>query len=233
MSRIADGAVPSPNIWRSPDLYETENRAVDPDAVIEKLMQEVRPWHGCVDLLDVGCGSGFHLPRFAAQAAHVWGVEPHSRLTSLARRRCQDLANVTVLDGSAQRLPLPAASVDIMHARWAYFFGPGCEPGLLELDRVMRRGGTGFIIDNDPTRSTFGRWFSRARPAYDTAAVDAFFSRRGWSAVHREIRWEFQRRADFESVVGIEFAPELAKRIVAEHAGCQVDYAITIRIRNF
>jgi predicted RNA methylase len=29
------------------------------------------------DVLDLGCGSGFHLPRFATTARHVLGVEPH------------------------------------------------------------------------------------------------------------------------------------------------------------
>jgi ubiquinone/menaquinone biosynthesis C-methylase UbiE len=232
MSRIADGAIPSPNIWRSPRVYEIENRAVDPDGVIETAMSQVRSWQG-VDVLDIGCGTGYHLPRFAATAAQVWGVEPHADLAGLARRRCRALSNVTVRSGSAQRLPLPDASVDVAHARWAYFFGPGCEPGLAELDRVVRRGGVGFIIDNDPTRSTFGRWFTRAMPAYDPRAVDEFFSRHGWSAVRRLIRWEFENRADFESVVGIEFSADQAARILAEHAGCRVDYAITIRVRHF
>jgi ubiquinone/menaquinone biosynthesis C-methylase UbiE len=184
-------------------------------------------------VLDIGCGSGFHLPRFAARSAQVWGVEPHHGLAALARERCRDLVNVTVLSGSAQRLPVPAASIDVAHARWAYFFGPGCEPGLAELDRVMRRGGTAFIVDNDPTTSTFGRWFSRSHPTYDVRAVDAFFSRHGWSAEHRAIRWEFGNRADFEAVVRIEFATEDAEEILAEHAGCQVDYAITLRVRHF
>ena len=65
-----------------------------------------------------------------------------------------------MVQGAAQAIPLPDASVDVAQARWAYFFGPGCEPGLRDLARVMRRGGTAFVIDNDPTRSTFGRWFA-------------------------------------------------------------------------
>ena len=66
--------------------------------------------------------------------------------------------------GTAQAIPLPDASVDVVHARWAYFFGPGCEPGLAELDRVVRRGGTAFVIDNDASRSTFGGWFRQRLP---------------------------------------------------------------------
>jgi ubiquinone/menaquinone biosynthesis C-methylase UbiE len=232
MTRIVKGAQASPNIWRSPHLYEIENRAVDPDEVIEETMREVRPWVGA-DVLDVGCGTGFHLPRFSQDAATVVGLEPHGDLVTWARLRCRKLRNIKVLKGTAQKLPLPSASVDVAHARWAYFFGPGCEPGLLELERVVRRGGVGFIIDVDPTRSTFGRWFSAAHPDYAAREVDAFFSRHGWSPLRREIRWEFERRADLEAVIGIEFAPEMAERILAEHSGCQVDYAVTIRVRHF
>ena len=81
-----------------------------------------------------------------------------------------------MLAGTAQALPLPDASVDVVHARWAYFFGPGCEPGLAELDRVVRRGGTAFVIDNDATRSTFGGWFRRGYPDVDPVAVERFWS---------------------------------------------------------
>ena len=61
------------------------------------------------------------------------GVEPHPDLVALARRRTRSLAHVSVLAGTAQAIPLPDASVDVVHVRWAYFFGPGCEPGLREL----------------------------------------------------------------------------------------------------
>ena len=64
-----------------------------------------------------------------------------------------------------------------MQARWAYFFGPGCEPGLRELDRVMRRGGTAFVVDNDTSRSTFGSWFRRGYPMIDADEVERFWSR--------------------------------------------------------
>jgi len=226
------GAIPSPNIWRFPAVYEVENRAVDPDHVIEATLQGIRPWPGAT-VLDLGCGSGFHLPVFAAQAAEVVGVEPHGTLVRKARRRVKRLANVTVLPGTAQQLPLRAASVDVMHARWAYFFGPGCEPGLRELDRVMRRGGAAFVIDNDATRSTFGRWFRRTHATYDQTAIDRFFARQGWGAIRRDIRWLFASRAELEAVVRIEFAPGDADAILAEHDGLEVDYAITIRVRRY
>jgi SAM-dependent methyltransferase len=228
---IAAGAVPSPNIWHAPRVYELENRAADPDERIEAAMGAIRSWDGAV-VLDVGCGTGYHLPRFARTAARAVGVEPHSGLADAARRRVAGLAGVSVRVGAAQALPLPDASVDVAHARWAYFFGPGCEPGLAELGRVLRRGGTAFVIDNDATRSTFGGWFRRSLPGYDPEAVERFWTRNGFSRTPVDIRWRFGDRAELAAVLRIEFPPELAERFLGEVEGCEVDYAVNLWWRH-
>jgi len=229
---VSPGARPSPNIWHHPATYEIENRAVDPDGLIEQAMRSVGSWDGRV-VLDLGCGTGFHLPRFADTAASVVGVEPHGDLVALARRRTRRLPHVRVEQGTAQAIPLPDASVDVMHARWAYFFGPGCEPGLAELDRVMRRGGTAYVIDNDPTRSTFGGWFRRAFPEVDPGAVERFWSTRGWTRMPVLMRWSFGSRADLEAVVRIELNPTVAEAALTEHEGTEVDYAVNVWWREY
>lgn len=226
------GAVPSPNIWQHPETYELENRAVDPEGRIEQAMRGIADWTGRT-VLDVGCGTGFHLPRFAADAARVVGVEPHPDLVALARRRTRGLGHVQVLPGTAQSLPLPDACVDVVHARWAYFFGPGCEPGLAELARVVRRGGTAFVIDNDATRSTFGAWFRRGYPEVDPVAVERFWSMQGWSRTPLDVEWSFRSGADLERVVRIEFSPAVAGEVLAGHEGTRVDYAVNLWWRRF
>lgn len=223
---------PSPNIWNTPELYELENRAADPHDRLTSAMRELGDWSGRT-LLDIGCGSGFHLPTWAATAARVVGVEPHPPLAALARRRTRSLENVTVLDGTAQSLPLPDASVDVAHARWAYFFGPGSEPGLRELARVVRRGGTAFVIDNDATRSTFGTWFRRGFPEVDPDAVERFWSLHGWQRRQVDMGWSFATREDLEAVVRIELPPAAAEEALASHTGLEVDYAVNLWWRHY
>ncbi|QSB15599.1 class I SAM-dependent methyltransferase [Natronosporangium hydrolyticum] len=232
MTTALTGAIPSPNIWGDAATYELENQAVDPAGGLERAMRQIRDWRGA-QVLDIGCGTGFHLSRFAATAAQVTGVEPHRQLAAAAARRARSLPHVTVRQGTAQRLPVPDASIEVAHARWAYFFGPGCEPGLAELRRVMRRGGVAFVIDNDATRSTFGGWFRRAYPRYDPVAVERFWSTQDFVRQPLEICWRFTRRADFEAVVRIEFPPAIADQIVAEHPELEVDYAVNLWWRRY
>ena len=223
----------SPNIWDTPDVYEVENLGVDRAGVVESAMTALHPLDGA-DLVDVGCGSGFHLPRFAELGCRsVVGVEPHPPLLALARERVSGMDGVRVLEGVAQSLPLGDGSVDVAHARWAYFFGAGCEPGLRELGRVVRPGGAAFVVDNDATRSTFGRWFSRAYPTYDPVAVERFWARKGWSRERLLLHWTFDSRADLEAVVRIEFPETAAEGILAEHRGTSVDYAVNLWWRRF
>ncbi len=226
------GVIPSPNIWQHPDVYEIENRAVDRAGAITAQMKQLGPWAGR-DVLDIGCGTGFHLPLFAATADSVIGIEPHRDLAAIARRRVRRLDHVTVMHASAADLPLGDSSVDVVHARWAYFFGPGCEPGLTELERVVRPGGRAFVIDNDPTRSTFGEWFRRGYPDVDHLAVATFWSDQGWERHPVETTWTFDSREDLESVVRIEFAADLAGEILAGHDGTDVDYAVNVWSRGY
>jgi ubiquinone/menaquinone biosynthesis C-methylase UbiE len=224
--------VPSPNIWHHPQTYEIENRAVDPDGLIEAAMRAVASWDAR-DLLDVGCGTGFHLPRWARDARTVTGVEPHPDLAAVAVRRTARLPNVTVLGGTAQQLPLPDACVDVVQARWAYFFGPGCEPGLAELARVVRHGGTAFVIDNDARRSTFGSWFRRGYPTVDPDAVERFWSQHGWQRTPVDTRMSFASREDLEAVVRIELPAAVAEPALASHEGLEVDYAVNLWWRHY
>lgn len=235
-SRALPGARPSPNIWHHTATYEVENRAADPDGVLWSALESLADWSGR-DVLDIGCGTGFHLRRFAATARRVIGVEPHPDLAALARRRARASSNVSVLDGLAESLPLPDASVDVVHARWAYFFGPGSEPGLAELGRVVRRGGVALVVDNDPTRSTFGGWFRRGFPEVDASAVERFWSTHGWTRTPVDMGWRFGSRADLEAVVRIEFTPDVADAVLADHwargGGLEVDYAVNLWSRTF
>ncbi|HEX8036850.1 MAG TPA: class I SAM-dependent methyltransferase [Ktedonobacterales bacterium] len=230
------GVHAAPNIQSAPDLYEIENIAVDPDGHIEAAMQAIAPWDDRI-VLDIGAGTGFHIPRFHQRAQHVIAVEPHgpSRLRAMARVVSLGLEHTSIVAGSAERLFLSDASVDIAHARFAYFFAPDCEPGLVELVRVMRPGGTAFIIDNDRREGTFASWLQRtpfwARDNADT--VEGFWAAHGFTLTRIPSEWRFATRTDLEAVVRLEFPGELGEQLISEHAGLTVDYVFDLYSRQF
>ncbi|MEJ8279170.1 class I SAM-dependent methyltransferase [Pseudonocardia spirodelae] len=228
----AGPAIPSPNIWNWPEIYEIENRAQDADGDLwSALAEETGGWDGA-DVVDVGCGDGFHLPRFAERAATVAGVEPHPPLVERARRRVAGDDRITVHAAGAERLPLPDGSADLVHARTAYFFGPGCEPGLAEAERVLRPGGVLAVVDLDFTRRPYGTWLRADLPRYDPPAVDRFFAAQGFTLRRVLSTWRFERRADLEEVLRIEFSVRTARRAIDDVADRTVRVGYRLHVRR-
>jgi len=221
------GVHPSPNIQESPGVYEIENEAADPEQLIEAAMRSLRDWDDAI-VVDLGCGAGFHLPRFAITARHVFGVDPDGRSRLVAMKRCIEsgLTEVSIMTGSAEQIPLADRSVDVVHARFSYFFGPGSERGVQEALRILRPGGAAFVVDNDRGHGTFAEWLARSpwAPPHSAEDVEAFWADQGFSLTRIPSRWQFASRADFEAVVHIEFPPDLAAELIAEHLGLVVDY---------
>lgn len=87
-------------------------------------------------------------------------MAPHG--CAMARLAALGLERASVMTSSAERIPLPDACVDVVHARFAYLFAPDCAPGLAELARVIRPGGAAFIIDTDLHSGTFAEWLRRS-----------------------------------------------------------------------
>ncbi|GAA1874147.1 class I SAM-dependent methyltransferase [Pseudonocardia ailaonensis] len=219
-------AIPSPNIWHWPEVYERENLAQDADGVLWAALRAAAPWAG-LDVVDVGCGDGFHLPRFAEEARSVVGVEPHPPLVTRAQAR-----GVEVRRGGAEALPLPDASADVVHARTAYFFGEGCEPGLAEAERVLRPGGVLAIVDLDFTVPPYGDWLRADLPRYDPAAVERFFARHGFTQQRVISTWRFPDRATLDAVLRIEFAPATAERAIAGTTGLSLPVGYRLHTRR-
>jgi SAM-dependent methyltransferase len=233
---VLPGVHRSPNIQGDPDIYEIENNAADPDHRIEAAMWRIAPWTNRI-VLDLGSGTGYHLARFHTHAAHVIGVEPHgpSHLRAAQRIANLGLERVSVLRGSAEAIPLADNSVDIVHCRFAYFAGPGSEPGLAEIGRVIRPCGTAFIIDNDLTGGTFAEWL-RMEPEIgipDPAELDRYYRDQGFVIEHIESEWRFQTRQDHDAVVRLEFPPATAEYILRNHKGTRVRYHYLMIHRTF
>lgn len=180
---------------------------MDRDDIVWDALNAVAPWAGKT-LLDLGCGTGFWLPRYATHAREVLGVEPDVDLLDRARSRTPA---ARVLHGSAEHIPLGDASVDVVHARFAYFFPTpdnDCSAGLSEVMRILRPGGTLVVIDNDQVNGDFAELLA-ASSAADTQGHEDYV--RGWWLAQGArtsaamSTWEFNTPQDLRAVVSMEF----------------------------
>jgi ubiquinone/menaquinone biosynthesis C-methylase UbiE len=209
----------APNIGGHPDIYEIENRALDPDGHVLAAMRRLAPWAGRV-IVDLGCGTGYWLPQYAAEAAGAIGVEPDPSLRERGSRRVRGATGVAVIPGSAEHLPLLDATVDVVHARFAYFLAPGADAGFTEVFRVLRPGGSLVVVDNDHHWGQFAELLAAASPVPPREAAQAIDTWwRGRGATRHEVRseWRFRTRADLDAVLHIEFPAEVADAWLAKH----------------
>ncbi|MDQ2876052.1 MAG: class I SAM-dependent methyltransferase [Actinomycetota bacterium] len=222
-ARVPGGTFPdyrfAPNIGGDPDVYEIENRAFDRAGHVLDAMRALAPWAGKT-IVDLGCGTGFWLAKYAGQAARVIGIEPDPSVRARAVQVARDLPGTEVVPGSAEHTGLPDRSADVVHARFAYFFPPGTDAGLTEVLRVLRPGGALIMVDNDYRWGEFAELLSAAssRPTREVAAdVDEWWRARG--ATRHEVRsaWRFASRADLAAVLGIEFPAQVGRDWLARH----------------
>jgi len=223
----------APNIGGHPDIYEIENRALDPGGHVLAAMRRLAPWDGRT-LVDLGCGTGFWLTGYARDAARVIGIEPDPALRAKAAARTQGLPGAEVMPGSAEHLPLADRSVDVVHARFAYFLAPGGgrggaggsrntgggDAGLAEVLRVLAPDGRLIVVDNDYRWGQFAELVAAAAripPQRTAGAVDAWWRERG--ATRHEVRtqWRFASRADLAAVLNIEVPAAVAHAWLARH----------------
>ena len=106
-----------------------------------------------VDLLDLGCGIGRLVVALAPRVRSVLGVDIAVGMVAEARRRCDALANVRLLQGTGHDLGFADdASVDTVLAAdvFPYLVQAGGDlpvRHLAEIARVLRPGGTALILN--------------------------------------------------------------------------------------
>lgn len=235
MSSLDKGFHESPNIHLNSDVYEIENKACDPESKIEKFIESTFDLKN-KNILDIGCGTSFHLPHYSTFAAHVFGIEPYdvNRLKGMKRIFDQKIQNVSLLKGTAESIPLSDGLIDFAYARFAYFWGEGCEKGLEEVFRVLKTGGAFLMIDNNLERGTFGGWVKRLFNHADDkqSKIDQFWSKQGFALKTIDSEWSFNSRTDLEKVISIEFPEDLAKDIINKHKGTRIDYSFNLYFKT-
>jgi SAM-dependent methyltransferase len=120
--------------------------------------------HG--DVVEIGFGSGLNVPHYPPSVTRVAAVEPSDVAWRLAANRVA-ASPVAVdragLDG--QSLPFEDGTFDCAVSTWTMCTIPDLAAALLELRRVLRRGGTLHFVEHGlATDESVVRWQRRLEP---------------------------------------------------------------------
>ena len=98
-------------------------------------------WAG-KDVLDVGCGAGVEVVRFARAGARVTGVDIAASAVALARQNLDQQGLKATLDvADGEQLPCPDASFDLVFAHGVVQYTGDDRRMVAEIHRVLRPGG--------------------------------------------------------------------------------------------
>lgn len=119
-------------------------------------------------VLEVGIGSGLHLPFYSNQVEYVYGVDPSLELQRMARKRAPAHLNVTFLPQSAEEpLPLLGASIDTIVMTWSMCSIPNPMKALQQMKQVLKpRGRLLFIEHGLSTEPRVVAWQNRLTPLW-------------------------------------------------------------------
>jgi ubiquinone/menaquinone biosynthesis C-methylase UbiE len=104
-------------------------------------------------VLDVGSANGVHLRLVAPLCAHATGIDVSPRMIEIARERlaADGVANVDLVQASADDLPFDDASFDLVYSFSTLLLVPNLSQALDEIRRVLVPGGVALL-------DLAGRW---------------------------------------------------------------------------
>ena len=101
-------------------------------------------------VLDVGCGAGWLLRLLAERVTEgrVVGMDVSDEMVRHARRNCAELAQVMAVPGSVDEIPWESMFFTKAISVESAYYWPDPPAGLREISRVLRPGGTAWILIN-------------------------------------------------------------------------------------
>jgi len=102
------------------------------------------------NILDAGCGAGWLARLLAEQApeGRVVGMDVSDEMIRRARRTHGDLENVMFVAGAAEEIPWDAGFFTRVVSIESAYYWPDPARGLQDIFRVMREGGSAWIVIN-------------------------------------------------------------------------------------
>jgi len=118
-------------------------------------------------VLEIGIGSGLNLPFYQPSVGEIMGLEPAPRLLAMAQLAAtQAPAPVSLIEGSAEAIPLDDGSVDTVVSTWTLCTIRNVAEALLELRRVLKPNGRLLFVEHglapEPSVRKWQDWLTPA-----------------------------------------------------------------------
>lgn len=110
----------------------------------EKALDSLRIKDSYQTVLDVGCGTGralLHLASLNSPDVQFIGVDPATNMCKRATRRAADLANIKIMTGRFEQIPLETAIVDYLYSIYAFHWVSNVDRSAEEISRVLKPTG--------------------------------------------------------------------------------------------
>lgn len=145
-------------------------------------------------VLEIGIGSGLNLPFYSRNAGQVIGLDPSPKLLAMARRNRQaDMHPVTLIEGSAETIPLEDKSVDTVVTTWSLCSIPDAGRALSEMRRVLKPGGRLLFVEHGLAPEPRVQWWQhRLTPAWKRVGGGCHLNR-AIKVLIEDVGFEFER----------------------------------------
>jgi len=136
-------------------------------------------------VLEIGIGSGLNLPFYGAGVDAVIGLDPSLPLLSMAQTRATAAAPVSMLQGTAEAIPLETASMDTVVTTWTLCSIPNVTAALADMRRVLKPGGALLFVEHGKAPdAVVARWQDRLMPLWKPIAGGCHLNRKIDALIH-------------------------------------------------
>jgi ubiquinone/menaquinone biosynthesis C-methylase UbiE len=144
-------------------------------------------------MLDLGCGTGYHLKQYRERGFELTGVDGSAEMLKEARKINPE---IEFYQGDVAKIPLPDASFDFVVCIEVLRYLPDIQPCLKEIARVLKPGGSALVTAAPPLQANLYplvNLITAATKVGDLTNLKQFFHSDG------KLRSEFQK-AEFDDI---------------------------------
>ena len=210
----------SKNYYEENDIYEIFSIAEDyPNKIYECLLPQIKN----KIVLDLGCGTGKFMQKFYDKATKYYGLDLSDQQLNIAKRKV-DSNSVEFICCSAENIPLPDNSVDIIIATWV--LGTILELDrrnkvLAEMRRVLKDNGSIYLVEND-TGGEFEKIRNRYPNIQRTKEYNDWIEGNGFSCYNKfetyfKFNYKDQAKNVFSNIWGNETGDKVNKEIIKQN----------------